>query len=135
MAPTSELREIVIREMLNQRTEAWVWPEEVLSDVGPAGDRKLLEVAVECGVHLLDEDALDIAREEIVPLPRPDHLDDIPTGPTEGRLQLLDDLAVASDRPVEPLEVAVDDEGQIVEALARGEAERAERFRLTRLAV
>src|SRR5450759_1103943 len=135
MAPASELREVVVREVLNQRAEAWVRPEEVLSDVGPAGDRELLEVAVEGGVHLLDEDALDIAGEEIVPLPCPDHLDDVPTGPAEGRLQLLDDLAVAADRPVEPLEVAVDDEGQVVEAFARSEAERAERLRLIGLAV
>src|SRR5450759_3850210 len=135
MAPASELREVVIREVLNQLAETWVRPEEVLSNVGPAGDRELLEVAVEGGVHLLDEDALDIAGEEIVPLPRPDHLDDVPTGPAEGRLQLLDDLAVAAHRPIEPLEVAVDDEGQVVEAFARSEAERAERLRLIGLAV
>src|SRR5450756_2432619 len=135
MAPAAELREVVIREVLNQLAETWVRPEEVLSDIGPAGDRVLLEVAVEGVVHLLDEDALDIAGEEIVPLPCPDHLDDVPTGPAEGRLQLLDDLAVAADRPVEPLEVAVDDEGQVVEAFARSEAERAERLRLIGLAV
>jgi hypothetical protein len=135
VAAAPELREVVVREVLDQLAEARVRPEEVLSDLGPAGDRVLLELAVEAVVHLLDEDAVDIAGEELVPFPRPDHLDDVPTGPAEGRLQLLDDLAVAADRPVEPLEVAIDDEGQVVKAFARGEVERAERLRLIGLAV
>ena len=53
----------------------------------------------------------------------------------EDRLELLDDLAVAADRAVEPLEVAVDDERQVVEALAGGDVERAERLGLVGLAV
>ena len=53
----------------------------------------------------------------------------------EDRLELLDDLAVAADRAVEPLQVAVDDEGEVVEALARRDAQRAERLGLVGLAV
>src|SRR5262249_6870422 len=49
--------------------------------------------------------------------------------------ELLDDLAVAADRTVEPLQVAVDDEDQVVELLARRQRDRAERFRLVGLAV
>ena len=50
-------------------------------------------------------------------------------------LELLDDLAVAADRAVEALQVAVDDEDQVVELLARGQRERAERLGLVALAV
>ena len=107
----------------------------MLADVGAAGHRELLELAVERLVHLLDEQAVDVAGEEVVPLAAPDDLDDVPAGAAEGRLELLDDLAVAAHRAVEPLQVAVDDEGQVVETLARRDVERAERLGLVGLAV
>ena len=56
-------------------------------------------------------------------------------GAAERRLELLDDLAVAAHRAVEPLQVAVDDEDQVVELLARRQRDRAERFGLVGLAV
>ena len=49
----------------------------------------------------------------------PDHLDHVPAGAAEIGFQLLDDLAVAAHRAVEALQVAVDDEDQVVEPLAR----------------
>src|SRR6266540_1158029 len=58
--------------------------------------------------------------EQRVPVAAPDHLDDVPAGAAEGALQLLDDLAVAAHRPVEPLQVAVHDEDEVVELLAAG---------------
>ena len=70
-----------------------------------------------------------------IPLATPDDLDDVPAGAAEDRLELLDDLAVAAHRAVEALQVAVDDEGQVVEPLAGGHVERAERLRLVGLAV
>ena len=63
------------------------------------------------------------------------HLDDVPAGAAERRLELLDDLPVAAHRAVETLQVAVDDEDQVVELLARRERDGAERFGLVRLAV
>ena len=135
MAAAAELREVVVGQVLDELAEPRIGPEEVLPDVGAAGDRVLLELAVERVVHLLDEDAVDVAGEELVPLAGPDHLDHVPAGAAEHRLELLDDLAVAADRAVEALEVAVDDERQVVEALARGDVERAERLGLVGLAV
>ena len=132
VAAAAELGEVVVREVLDELLEPRIGPEEMLADVGAAGDRELLELPVERLVHLLDEEAVDVARQEVVPLATPDDLDDVPAGATERRLELLDDLAVAADRAVEPLEVAVDDEGQVVEALARGDMERAERSRARR---
>ena len=63
-----------------------------------------------------------ILLEQRIPLAAPDHLDHVPAGAAEDRLELLDDLAVAADRTVEALEVAVDDEDQVVELFAGGEA-------------
>ena len=39
--------------------------------------------------------------------------------PRNDGFEFLDDLAVAAHRAVEPLQVAVDDEDQVVELLAR----------------
>ncbi len=65
----------------------------------------------------------------------PDDLDDVPARSAELRLELLDDLAVASHRSVQALEVAVDDEGQVVQVLLRGDVQRAARLDLIHLAV
>jgi hypothetical protein len=76
-----------------------------------------------------------VAREQHVPLRAPQHLDDVPAGAGEERLQLLHDLSVAAHRPVEPLQVAVDHEGQVVERLARRQRQGGDRLRLVHLAV
>ena len=135
VATPAKLGEVVVGEVLDQPLEARVGPEEVLADVAATGDRELLELAIDRGVHLLDEHAVDVAGEELVPLPAPDDLDDVPAGAAEDRLELLDDLAVAANRAVEALEVAVDDEGQVVETLVGRDMERAERLGLVGLAV
>ena len=135
MPAASELGEVVVGQVLDELAQPLVRPEEVLADVGAAGDAEFLELAVERVVHLLDEQPIDVAREQLVPFARPDDLDDVPARAAEDRLELLDDLAVAADRPIEPLEVAVDDEGQVVETLTRRDVERAEQFGLVGLAV
>ena len=63
------------------------------------------------------------------------HLDHVPAGAAEDRFQFLNDLAVAAHRTVETLQVAVDDEDQVVEPFARGQRDRAERFGFVHLAV
>ena len=57
-----------------------------------------------------------------------------PAPSVEG-LELLDDLAVAPHRSVEALQVAVDDEDEVVEVLPAGDAEGADRLGLVHLAV
>src|SRR3546814_8854478 len=59
----------------------------------------------------------------------------VPAGATEVAFQLLDDLAVAAHRAVQALQVAVDDEHQVVQALAAGDGNRAQALGLVGLAV
>ena len=127
--------QVIVGEVFHERAETRVRTEEVLPDVGPADDRVLLVLPVECLVHLVDEGTVRVARQELVPLATPDHLDHVPAGAAEDPLQLLDDLAVAADGAVEALEVAVDDEGQVVEPLAAGNPERTQGLRLVHLPV
>ena len=122
VAAASQLGEVVVGEVLDQRAQARVGAEELLADRGAVADRHALVVAVERLVHLVDEHAVLVARQQVVPLAGPDDLDDVPAGAAEDRLELLDDLPVAAHRAVEALEVAVDDEGEVVEPLARGQA-------------
>ncbi len=118
-----------------ETAETRVRAEEVVADVGARGHRVLLELAVDGGVHLLDEHAVHVAGQQVVPLAAPDHLDHVPARAAEVTFQLLDDLAVTSDRAVQALQVAVDDEREVVEAVAGRERDPAHRLGLVHLAV
>ena len=124
VAAAAQVLELVVGLVGHEGRQARVSAEEVLAHVGARLDRVLLPLAVEDVGHALHEHAVRVARQELVPLAAPDDLDDVPAGAAEDGLQLLDDLAVAAHRPVEALQVAVDDEDEVVEAL-RGRRSRA----------
>ena len=135
VAAAGEVAQLVVGEVGDHLPQPGVGAEEVVPDVLPALDRVALELAVDGGVHLVDEHAVLVLGEQLVPLRAPDHLDHVPAGAAEHGLELLDDLAVAAHRAVEALEVAVDDEDQVVELLAGGERDRPEGLGLVDLAV
>ena len=126
----AEAHEVIIREVLHERAELWLWAEEVLANVGAAGDDVLLELAVNGRIHLAHELSARIVRQELVPLATPDHLDHIPAGAAEEALKLLNDLAVTAHWAVESLQVAVHHPGQVVEPFARRKGQRASGLRL-----
>ncbi len=135
VAAARQQLDVAVGEALDHLPQARVAAEEVLADVGPGLDGVGLELTVGGLVHLVDQHAVDVLGEQGVPLAAPDDLDHVPAGAAEVGLELLDDLAVAAHRAVELLEVAVDDEGEVVELLAGGQADRAERLGLAHLAV
>ena len=135
VAAPAERLDLVVAQVLDEGQQARVGAEEVLPDVGARLDRVLLGLAVEHLAHAMDECAVDVARQQRVPLAAPDDLDHVPAGAPEDGLQLLHDLAVAAHRAVESLEVAVDHEGEVVEPFAGGDRQRAQRLRLVHLAV
>src|SRR5205809_2608453 len=121
--------------MLDELEQLGILAEEMLADVGAALDAVALIFAVDDLGHALDEQAGLVLGEERVPVAAPDDFDDVPAGAAEGGFQLLNDLAVAAHGAVEALQIAVDDEDQIVEPFARAERDGAETFRLVGLAV
>ena len=135
VAAEPQLLQLVVGQVLDHLEQPRIGAEEVLAHVGAGLDGVLLILAVDDLAHPLGEQAVVVGREQRIPVAAPDHLDDVPAGAAEDRFELLDDLAVAAHRAVEPLQVAVDDEDQVVELLARRQADRAERFRLVGLAV
>ena len=135
VAADAQLLQLIVGEVLDHLQQPRIVAEEVLADVGAGHHRVLLVLAVDDLAHALAQQAVVVAREQRVPLAAPEHLDDVPAGAAEDRFELLDDLAVAAHRAVEALQVAVDDEDQVVELLARGERDGAERLGLVGLAV
>ena len=79
----SQPGEVVVVEVLDERAEAGIGAEELLADRGAVADRHALVVAVEGLGHLVDEHAVDVARQQVVPLAGPDDLDDVPAGAAE----------------------------------------------------
>ena len=131
----AHLAQVVVRQMPHHVEQARILAPEVLAQVRTVLDDVALVLAVDDLAHAAHERALGILREERIPVRAPQTLDDVPARAAEHGLELLDDLAVAAHRAVQPLQVAVDDEDQVVELLARGERDRSERFRLVGLAV
>ena len=135
MAAAAELLELLIREVRHHLEQLRISPEKVLADVAPGHDHILLVLAVDHLVHPLDQQALVVLVEQLIPLVSPDHLDHVPAGTAEHAFEFLNDLAVTPHRPVEPLQVAVDHEHEVVELLAGRQRDGAKRLGLVGLAV
>ena len=86
-------------------------------------------------VHAPLHAAVFVGGEQRIPQATPDHLVDVPVGAFEHAFQFLNDLTVAAHRAVQTLQVAVDDEHQVVEILTAGQGNGAEGFRLVAFAV
>ena len=76
----AEVAKIVVGQVLDHLAQTRIGAEEMLADVCPTFCRVLLKLAIRDAVHLVDEHAVHVAREQLVPLSRPDHLDDVPAG-------------------------------------------------------
>src|SRR5262249_31448401 len=109
--------------------------EEVLANVLAIARFILLILPIDAFAHALYEQATFVLVEQCIPIVAPNHLDDVPAGADEQAFQLLNDLAVAADWTVEPLQVAIHHENQVVELLAARERDRAECFRFVGLPV
>ena len=136
VVPTAlQAPDLLVGPLGDQLGRARIATEEVLADEGAVLGLVGLEVAVGRGIHQIDERAVAVLGKELVPLAAPDDLDDVPARAAEERLELLDDLAVAAHRAVEALQIAVDDEDEVVQLLACRKAEGPDRLHLVHLAV
>ena len=95
----------------------------------------LLVLAVHHFHHAASEGPGVIGTKQGIPVRTPYELDDVPAGTAEDAFEFLDDLAVAANGSVEPLQITVDDPGEVVEFFAAGEADAAEGFGFVAFAV
>src|ERR1700679_3490551 len=98
-------------------------------------DAIFLIFAVHTFFHALEQQAGLVALKQFIPFTAPDDLDDIPACAPEKPFQFLDDLSIAAYRSVQPLQVAVNDPDQIIEAFARAKRDGAERLRFVAFTV
>ena len=135
MATAGQTPDFFIGHILDKLRGAGITVEEVLAHVGAVICLEGLEVTVGGVVHQVDECAVLVLLEQFIPFASPDDLDDGPAGTAEEGLQFLDDLGVTTHRAVEALQVAVDDEGQVVEVVESSLLDEAARLRLVHFAV
>src|SRR6267378_7937284 len=121
--------------MFHHLQKPGIGAKKVLPKVSPALDKIFLILAVGDLAHAPQKQAIAIRLNELIPIAAPNHFDDVPSRATENRFQFLDDLTVSAYRSIEALQVAVDDENQVVEPLARTERNRAERLRLVHFTI
>ena len=109
--------------------------EEVFANVCTVFGLEGLVVAVQAFFHALFQGVVGVACQEAVPTATPNHFQHIPACAAEVAFQFLDDFAVAAHRAVQTLQVAVNNENQVVQAFAGGQSDSALAFRLVHLAV
>ena len=123
MAASLQSADLVGGHIRNERADFRVLLEEMRQIVCPVSGAERLVLAIDRGCEAAQQCMVDISGEKGVPFRTPQNLNDVPAGSAKGHLQVLDDLAIAPHRSVKSLQIAVDDEGQVVEFLARGEGE------------
>ena len=127
--------DVVVGHARHHLEQLRILAEEVLAHEGAVVGLEVLVLAVDGVLHHAQQPPVVVPREQRIPVRAPDHLDHLPAVAAEAAFELLDDLAVAAHRSVEALQVAVDDEDEVVELLARRHPDGAERLRFVHLAV
>ncbi len=122
VAATVEFPDLVVGQIGNHGLE-FRRVEEVLADERAVLGLVVLVFAVDDFVHATLQDTVDVLGQQWVPETAPDDFGDVPLGATEHAFEFLDDLGVAANRAVEALQVAVDDENDVVEFLAPGQSD------------
>ncbi len=135
MAAAVQAGELLVGHVLYKIEQFGVLAKEVLAKVGTTLGLVGLEVAIDALFHALEQEAGVVALEEGIPVRTPDNLDDVPAGAAEVAFELVDDALVAAHGTVEALQIAVDDEDEVVEVLARGQADGTEGVDFVSLAV
>src|SRR5262249_13382880 len=130
-----KLLQLLVREVFDHLQQLGIFAEKVFADVGSAFDDIFLVLPVNDLSHAMDELAIAVGSQERVPVAPPDHLDDVPSRTAEPRLQFLNNLPVSTNGTIQALQVAVDDEDQIVQLLADRQIDGPQRFRLIGLTV
>src|SRR5256885_6119617 len=109
--------QLLVRKMFDHFQETWICAAKVLPEVSSALNKIFLILPVCDLAHPPDKQSVAIVLDEHVPIPTPDHLDYIPARSAENCLQLLNNLSIPADRSIQPLQIAVHDEDEIVQPL------------------
>ena len=135
VAATLERIDVLERHVRHQCAQLRIELEEMRLIVGAIVGTEGLVLPVGGFREPSQQRVMRVAREQRIPIRAPEHLDDVPPRTGEQAFEFLDDLAIAAHGAIEALQVAIDDEGQIVELLARRQGQGAHRFGLIHFAI
>src|SRR5690606_30611244 len=135
VATALQVPDLVVGHVGNQFLGFRTLAEEVLANERAGLVLVGLVVAIRGLVHDVNQGAGLVGFEQGIPLAAPSNLDDIPAGTAEEGFQFLHDLAIAANRAVKALQVAVDDEVQVIELLVGSKLQEAARLWLVHFAV
>src|SRR5579871_833062 len=118
-------RQLLVGEMLNHFQQARIASKQILAEVGSALDEVFLILPVTDFAQSAHQQSVTIVLDQRVPIGSPNDFNDIPSCAAENRFQLLNDFSIPADWPIQPLQVAVHYEDQVVELFARAQRDRA----------
>src|SRR5690606_27098853 len=119
----AQMLDLIVGKMLDHFEHARILAEELFTYVLAGSVRETLELAIHRRVQMPTQNSFVVLGQDFVPLRGPNHLDHIPACAAENAFKLLNDLAVTAHRSIETLQVAVHDEGQVVETFTRRNAD------------
>ena len=117
VAAALELPNFLVGHVLDEFLCLLVAVEEELAHVGTVVGAEGLEITIMRGVHQVDQGAVLVLFEQLIPFAAPDDLDHRPACSAEEGLQFLNDLGVATYRAVKALQIAVDHKRQVVQVV------------------
>ena len=120
--------DVGIGDIGNHGFQFRVFAEEMLAHIGAVIRLVGLIFTIDHLLHTFIEMASRVSGNQRIPVRSPDHLDHIPTRAAEFGFQFLNDFTVASHGPIQPLQIAIDDENEIVELFPRRQRDRATGF-------
>ena len=117
--------DLLVSPVSDQGSGFRIFAEEVLTNVSAVFGFEGLVVAVNGFVHQLNQLTAGVFTQQLIPTAAPDNLDNVPASTTEDAFQFVNDFAVTGDRAVQTLQVAVDDEDQVVQFFTGGDGDSA----------
>ena len=107
MTAPIQVHDVLVTEVLYQLKGLGILPEEVLSRIGATIELAVLKLAIADLIHNFLQQATLVPFYQGIPFAAPNHLDDLPSRTTENAFQFLNNFAVAADRSIESLKIAV----------------------------
>ena len=95
--------DVVVRHIGHQRLELGILAEEMFAHIRAIVRFHRLIFAVHALFHAFEQHAGLVFHEQRIPVRTPHHFNHVPACAAKVRLQLLNDLAVAAHRAIEPL--------------------------------
>ncbi len=114
MATPVEPPDVFISHIGHHGRKFRIFTEKMFPDKGAVFALEGLVFTIQSFFHPLFQQSLGIPCQKFVPVRAPDQFDDIPSCAPEGAFQFLNDFPVAPNRPIEPLQITVDDKHQVV---------------------